>query len=376
MIMEKKTQSSKETLVRSLGVFELRGLAREMGISSPTTKKREELISLILEKFDNGEPVENVSPRRGRPYKQLNTLSDIVGNFSREDQNFSQNSYESVLYLFQEEKPIILDYTDETGVFEGYVRSCNGDMLIFDYSQNEKVFLDKSQNFEEGTKIKVEACRISGSKHYGSSKILKIDGQKIEEYKDCSFERGDEILSQDYLKVLNSKAVVGRRNVFYYEEDLFENDMLENLIKECENKKQNVLLLSLNTPYENMLKYKSLKVNFDFVSEYASNATVSFNKLVDTINYASHLSEKGQNVVIFVPDILDISRKLDEILINEENTLMGHSQNTIIVLQKLFALGKAYENGGNITLLMGYNSTGKDDKFLTTEILRISKKIN
>ena len=36
-----------ELEVKKLGIFELRGLAREVGVSSPTTKKREELIDLI-----------------------------------------------------------------------------------------------------------------------------------------------------------------------------------------------------------------------------------------------------------------------------------------------------------------------------------------
>ena len=44
MQMKKDQREGKELLVRQLGVFELRGLARELGITSPTTKKRDELI--------------------------------------------------------------------------------------------------------------------------------------------------------------------------------------------------------------------------------------------------------------------------------------------------------------------------------------------
>ena len=37
----------KDVLVRKLGIYELRGLARELGISSPTTKRRSELVDQI-----------------------------------------------------------------------------------------------------------------------------------------------------------------------------------------------------------------------------------------------------------------------------------------------------------------------------------------
>ena len=59
---------SKENLVRSLGIFELRGLARELGVKSPTTKKREELIDLILEIVSSGEEPMSAGKRKDAPY--------------------------------------------------------------------------------------------------------------------------------------------------------------------------------------------------------------------------------------------------------------------------------------------------------------------
>lgn len=375
MIKDKKAQVNKENLVRSLGVFELRGLAREVGIASPTTKKREELIALILEKLGNGEQIDVIGPRRGRPHKQLNTLTEIVNNMGIEDKNIKIETYESVLFFYQEEKPLILGFTDEVGEFEGYTRFQEKECYIIDYATGEKVFIENSE-LPEGVLIKVRANRINGSKLFCSTTILEIENSPVENFEYIEFDKGDETLSKDTLSMLGGKVSVGRRNTFCYQEDLFENDLLETFQAECEQKNHKFLLLSLNTPYENMLKYKLLNQNLDFTTEYASKPMDSFNKLIDLINRTQYLSNKGENVVIFVPDVLDIARKLDEVFCGEDNDVMGHAQRTIIVMQKLFALGKAYENGGNVTLVMGYNEAGKEDKFVSSDILRISKKIN
>ena len=66
-----------DVLINSLGVFELRGVARQLGIPSPTTKKREELISLIQGAINSGATVKDSTPKRGRPFKKLNILDSI-----------------------------------------------------------------------------------------------------------------------------------------------------------------------------------------------------------------------------------------------------------------------------------------------------------
>ena len=78
--MKKDQREEKELLIKQLGVFELRGLARELGIISPTTKKRDELIELILNKFDEGNIIDSNGKRKGRPYKKLSSLDDIMNS--------------------------------------------------------------------------------------------------------------------------------------------------------------------------------------------------------------------------------------------------------------------------------------------------------
>ena len=95
MINEKNDYVDREILVYDLGIFELRGLARKLGVPSPTTKKRDELISLILEKIKSGDVIDQTGKKKGRPFKSLSAIdeiySSITSNSSEEDDYYIQD---------------------------------------------------------------------------------------------------------------------------------------------------------------------------------------------------------------------------------------------------------------------------------------------
>ena len=63
-----------------LGIYELRNLARQLDVASPTTKKREELLKSIRSRISGEAPPDNKS-RAGRPAKQLHTSDNLLSNF-------------------------------------------------------------------------------------------------------------------------------------------------------------------------------------------------------------------------------------------------------------------------------------------------------
>ena len=67
-------------------------------------------------------------------------------------------------------------------------------------------------------------------------------------------------------------------------------------------------------------------------------------------------------------------RVLDKCFVKEEDE-EGHKKPSIVVIKKIVSLGMAYKNGGNISLILGYNEKDKQDKFLSQDILKICKKI-
>ena len=96
--MQKKIE-----IVRSLGIYELRGLARVLGIKSPTTKVREQLIENILVTLVKGKPTEPQMSRKGRPYKKLAHLDNIVSMIA--NQPTTEVSFETVSE-FNQEMPV------------------------------------------------------------------------------------------------------------------------------------------------------------------------------------------------------------------------------------------------------------------------------
>ena len=92
-----------ELEVKKLGIFELRGLAREVGVPSPTTKKREELIDSILERISKGKLDEVVITKKGRPFKKLAVVDNILNAVATNDKFATQTkmvSFEDILSFF------------------------------------------------------------------------------------------------------------------------------------------------------------------------------------------------------------------------------------------------------------------------------------
>lgn len=366
----------RESLIRSLGVFELRGLARELGVPSPTTKKREELLSLIFDKMKEGNSLDLNVQKRGRPFKKLTSINEIVSNMLPDNSEKSSN-YDSVVYFMQEEKPISA-ISEDLQVFEGIVKQEKEGYSIVDINKNVKVFIDIDfDNFELlrlGMFIKVQAAKVSGTEVFLATKLEEIDGESLSCYKPLFFEKGEEIISNDNLPFASGFAKEGRRNVYCYSEDLYENNHFETLYNFCLENDYKMLVLNVDSSYENQIMFKKLGVKSNFSTQYGEKSYWSLHKVIDVINHVHYLIEQGKKIVVFIPDILTSLRKLDENF-TEEEMLYGYKQQSIFIIQKLLALGRAYQNSCSCTIIMGYNELDKDDKFLNNDIIRISKKI-
>ena len=77
-----KRQKDCLALIESLGIYELRALARIFGDNSPTTLKRDDHIKIIMEKIISGEDLRPIPLRQGRPYKELSNIEGILNELS------------------------------------------------------------------------------------------------------------------------------------------------------------------------------------------------------------------------------------------------------------------------------------------------------
>ena len=371
-------EKNKENFVRSLGVFELRGLARELGVSSPTTKKREELIALILDRSKEGSCADKKS-KRGRPYKKLNSLADIVNSMISEAKPIKNEAFDfqTAVYFQQDPIPALSMVGNECFEFEGVVRIFEDRFVFFDKNDNSKVVFEDGitglDKIKEGDIVKVNALQANEDSFFIAVQILEINGQNVEEYQPEEFEEGEEIISNNEIPFAGKMVKEGRRNVYSYNEDLFENTNFADLTEYCKENDADLLVMSFNSSYENMIMFRNLDVDMRFVTEYGNIKQNYIIKTAELISRAKNLVARGKKVIVFLHDVIEMIRTIDKSYEKEGDEL--YSSQAVVIMQSLISIGRAYKNS-SITLIISYNEMDKDDKFLNQEIIRISKKIN
>ena len=371
-----------EMLVRELGVFELRGLAREFGINSPTTKKRDELIDLIMKVLHGEKNNEAFNRRKGRPYKKISTLNDIINSMINKSTNTAKTPelvFENVsVFNFAQDFPDFSLMQDDSGEFVGYVRKTENRYLsIYDKKYEKWIYIREDLRFFNkiyvGDKVKLKAQSLSNENQYVATEIIEINDVNAEEYMPKLKEKneGNEIISNEKIPFGEGYAFVGRRNVFDNKQDLYENDNFKNLTTFCKQSGYKLLLLGVNISFESEIALKNIGYFIDFTTVYGTKNIINFNQVIDAINNCQNLLNRGEKVVLFVTDVMEVLNCLDECFEQEED----HLERAKVVMRKLLSLGRAFDDGRNCTLIMGYSKYDLSDKFLTSEILKISKEI-
>lgn len=129
--------------LEGLSIYELRAVARQVGVKSPTTKKHRELVEAVL-RIQSGEE-RAFSTNKGRPPKQLNLVSQPF-DLNRTDESIPEYDYADDL----NRNPYLLcDLENIDGLngpaydVRGIVRQYNGKKYIYGYDgQKRFTFLE------------------------------------------------------------------------------------------------------------------------------------------------------------------------------------------------------------------------------------------
>ena len=362
---------SKETLVRSLGIFELRGLARELGVKSPTTKKREELVDLILDIVSSGEEPSSLGKRKGRPFKKLSSIDQIATTVTSSwVDDKVKPTYEGVM-CFAQTLPNFDNILDGSKKLNGYAREVDGMISFFDYANQSRIFIRNDIQFSSkitnGDFVEVEASPLHEKGQFVANKILTINDIDAESYEPCIVNNGEVVIGEDKMTFGCHEVTLGRRNVISLKEDLFETDFLDELEKESKNKNIKLIVLALNTSYENMIMFKNVTGYKKFVSVSGSDARYNLDLLIDAINYAYNCDERGENVFVYVNDIMHTLKAVENCFERDAR------ENVDIILQKLLGIAKAFEYGNTATCLFGYSDLDTRNDYFVDKVLKICK---
>ena len=373
-----KTLGEKEELLRELGIFELRGLARELGVSSPTTKKREELIKTILKALENASNFEKGKSKKGRPYKEISSINQILNSMTNEIVPTTNLAYCDLIPFLQENQKFENNKNFDAPETEcvGYVRKGEHNISFLDTKTNLWVFIPFNIKGNElldlGDKVVVKAKKLDDVAQFCATKIEKINGIDIEKYNKIDEKEEIEIISNESIPFGNKNIKIGRRNSVCLQEDLYENKDFDNILKNCKNQNIKLSILGINSSFEDYIFFKNIPNIENFTTQYGTEQEINFNKILDAINYTRKMLSRNENSIFIITDIMEVVRDIEKCISNKEEY---DEKVLMVMLREIFSLAKALDNGGYTSLVVCYREADKNNEFLQNEILRICKEI-
>lgn len=374
---ENNTIKYKEMFVKKLGIFELRALARELGVVSPTTKRRNELVSLILEKLQLGQGGQNGNSKKGRPFKKLASIDEILGYMAdpsqEKEETMSFPTFEELI-CFAQEKPNTIFINDKKETLCGVVRNSNSTLYFIDLEKGSKVFLNdeicERYNIDQGDFLVCNCVGINTSNQFLVKEVLEINFVSVKDRRVDNVDLGRPVISQDRLAFGDNFLAVGRRNLVYYDKDIYQDDRFLRFATQCNKDGIRVVVIGSNISFENDILFKDIKGLVRFTSVYGESAKSAFDKVVDAITLVEKQISLGQKVVVFICDIIEVIRSLDKYFAGSDICEDCYAQ-TLVILQKLLSLGVAYSSHASVTLLIACRELDREDSLLKSEIVKV-----
>ena len=374
---ENNTIKYKEMFVKKLGIFELRALARELGVVSPTTKRRNELVSLILEKLQLGQGGQNGNSKKGRPFKKLASIDEILGYMAdpsqEKEETMSFPTFEELI-CFAQEKPNTIFINDKKETLCGVVRNSNSTLYFIDLEKGSKVFLNdeicERYNIDRGDFLVCNCVGINTSNQFLVKEVLEINFVSVKDRRVDNVDLGRPVISQDRLAFGDNFLAVGRRNLVYYDKDIYQDDRFLRFATQCNKDGIRVVVIGSNISFENDILFKDIKGLVRFTSVYGESAKSAFDKVVDAITLVEKQISLGQKVVVFIFDIIEVIRSLDKYFAGSDICEDCYAQ-TLVILQKLLSLGVAYSSHASVTLLIACRELDREDSLLKSEIVKV-----
>lgn len=196
-----KSNLSREVLI-NMNLLELRDLARELGVHSPTVLKKEELVDKTLALI-NGEAEPITKSRRGRPPKPITDIKHLVGVLNENNMGEIKEKdtdkatviskgttyrIKSATPKFEEETENIDDDTsDREGVLEihndGY-----GFLRVDNYEPGEKdAYISNAQikkfSLRRGDMVKGKVRSVRDNRYDAVIKIISVNGVSADNFR-------------------------------------------------------------------------------------------------------------------------------------------------------------------------------------------------
>lgn len=381
-------------ILNTLGIYELRELARSIGVSSPTTKKREQLCTEILDISSGAVKVEAKQNKKGRPPKTITKITTMVKDYIPPEilklqKPIERESYSNILMLAQNPSIYGQINSNVNKQIFGYLDSINGHFYLNNLKNNELFkFITfyvpdeiiSKYNLREGDKV-LAYGKISDNYDCGIlEEVLKINdvdvsnwNSKRKVYDISAFD----IPSVDTV-VFGKNIKKGERTISYFQND---EDAILAIVKEIENLSRNnnldekLVFVGIELAPE-VIYYGRLNKNLEmFATTYYNNLDESYNAIINAINFCNSTLKDGKSVRMFIFDIMGLVTRLDQHFASQMASYMGHNISGVQLVKKLVGMGKAISKDLTITTHSVAFESQRNDEFIVNEINKIAKTI-
>lgn len=357
-------QTALKQSVEKMGIYELRQFARQMGVPSPTTKKRDELIFLIEEYSKKGSAVQKKSNKKGRPPKTVKSVASYF-DMMVPDEFKSYDEFSSNILVFR-------DSTLETKsvLVEGYLQISESGYYYLDnkckFSKAIKVFIPEKlviNNFVVGDYIKGYAV-TTDDKCYG---MLENTNGTLKMPIECSYDDVCEMTN----KSITAKVNEGDR-VLVETSDI--KGFFENALTETSSLNgYEVVYLGANLSSE-VFAYARIKLTGTFfLSTFEDSYKDVYENCKIMIDYVKSLVCHGKKVLIYVSDIVQILDALDFYFAsNGKIMIKNHTLEAIEIVKQIFAMGRCVKGGASASLIASVNDL--ENEFVKNNLKLIATK--
>lgn len=372
-------QQKSLNLIQSVGIYELRALARVFGEPSPTTLRRNEQIKYIMDVIISGKDLKPIPLRQGRPYKELSNIEPILEELSeitgkdytlKKNQEKTARTYGKVFTFKQVEQKTV-----EQKLFPIKVKGVvltNPDKSLYLLNDNNLPVLVKNfDKVNEFDYITGSAVIMNESHEYILDNIETIN---FVDYKDYA-PKGVEFtptLPSSSVKVGKTEIKLGSRYVL--NQPKLTEPNLKTLLSVLKKNHIVTIALASNVLYEDSIALSNMGFDNIFLLKYDDEPKTYDDKMNMFIANIKRLQQVGTNMAIFVQDIVTIAHTLDANYKNSPKTYFNHTEETASTIKEIVMLAKCNVENTS-TLFITNEESDNLDALYSTCINKVSNKI-
>lgn len=370
----------KEELLKNMGVYELRELARQMGVSSPTTKKRKQLEQEILN-IAKGEATPQIKKTlKGRPPKSIKKVENVLDVFVPKEllEITFNKKVDNEIREFLSLRANALGDNELYNVCGFVRRTISGYYYFKIFGLNEECVsipndYVKKYSLQEGDKICGRASKFQEENFYVLKRIEFVNGHAP--LLNRNLINAEQVILKD-VPIKNLNGINEGNNVLFINENMKNGlTQIKELVKPIEND-YSIVVYAPNISVYNKLFIEKDLVGDLIYSLVEDHPAVTYESSINALNYANMLLREGKRVIFVMLDLVGLQKEIETFfsLENQRQSFQDSIESARIV-KKMFCSGKVLEGGASLTVLATCMLHETEEMLYKNELMKVADKI-